>query len=107
MSRSLALAPSCLPALPLLDLLGLSNFKTFLVTMGAGASAQGAESAAIFDQLMAKWDTLAQEPQFSGSGDLAKPGMSLRKPGAHCAPPPCIFVAPSRGCSVAEVVSFY
>lgn len=50
--------------------------------MGAGASAQEGESAAIFDQLMAKWETLALEPQYSGTGDVVKPGMSLQKPGA-------------------------
>jgi len=55
--------------------------------MGAGASAQEGESAAIFDQLMAKWETLALEPQYSGTGDVTKPGMSLQKPGA-------LFVSP-------------
>jgi len=61
--------------------------------MGAGASAQEGESAAIFDQLMAKWETLALEPQYSGTGDAVKPGMSLQKPGALFSP---FFVSTSR-----------
>ena len=41
--------------------------------MGAGASACGSEdSSAIFSQLMAKWDTLQEMPQYRS--DVKKPG---------------------------------
>jgi len=39
--------------------------------MGAGASACGAESNAIFAQMMEKWDALAQQPEFAN--ELPRP----------------------------------